>query len=336
VDDPEISFHRYFRTLTNPDHRALYRGKADLNLLEPKLRSLLLTLQQSYNSALGARGNVFNRGTCSEFHLDYVDATVRAAFSFEFENRAFLAFSIPLIIAVWGSSERLSRSQAVLDHLRTGRDMDAGELLPLFFLVQMSFIVAHEFAHHDRGHFSSRLEAGEIPNDMEPNAAYGSLAEQAKEIDADGWAVMLNVAHWISGEGRKSILSALGAEGSEDRQADNLVFMIVVASICAALLLWRPMHVDEANASQLPHPPQAARMQRILLTVDMWARGSRPWLALDATQHIFPTLISAIEHALAPITYAHNWEQQVGFLRTSAGTRYMEGLVEQSESIRCR
>lgn len=336
MDDPEIPFHRYFRTLTNPADRAIYRGKADLNLLKPELRSLLLTLQQSYNAALGERGNVFSRGDCSTFHLDYVDATVRAAFSFEFENRAFMAVSIPLITAVWNSSDRLSQSQAILSHLRPRSELQSSELLALFFLLQMSFIVAHEFAHHDRGHFFSRLEAGEIPNDLTPNPAYGSLAEQAKEIDADGWAVMLNVAHWFSGAGRSTMVKALRAEGSEEKVADNMFFIIFAASLCGALLLWRPMHVDEANAYQLPHPPQAARMERILLTIDMWARGSRPWLALDATQHVFPALIAAVEDALAPITDNHNWEQQIGFLRTSVGARYMEGLVEQSESIRRR
>ena len=120
MDDPEISFHRYFRTLTNPKDRAIYRGKADLDLLEPTLRSLLLTLQQSYNAALKLRGNVFERGVCPEFHVDYVDATIMSAFSFEFEGRAFLALSVPLITAVWRASERLSQSQGVMDHFRTG------------------------------------------------------------------------------------------------------------------------------------------------------------------------------------------------------------------------
>jgi hypothetical protein len=334
VDDPEISFHRYFRTLRNPEHRALYRGKADLTLLEPKLRSLLLTLQQSYNAAFRERGNVFERGSSSEFHVDYVDATVVAAFSFEFESRAFLALSIPLVTAVWGSSERLSRSQALLDQFRTGSRFDPSEMLTIFFLVQMSFIVAHEFAHHDRGHFSSRLEAGEIPNDLVPDAAHGSLDEQAKEIDADGWAVMLNVEHWVSGAGRAGILSALKTEEREGQQADNLLLMIFVASLCAALLLWRPVHVDEANVYQLSHPPQAGRMERILLTIDMWAKDSHPWLTFDATQRKFPALIGAVEEALAPVTGAHNWEQQVGFLRTSVGASYMAALVEQSELIR--
>jgi len=183
VDDPEISFHRFFRTQTNPKHRAVYRGKADLNLQEPKLRSLLLTLQASYNAALKERGNVFERGACPEFHLDYVDATIIAAFSFEFENRAFLALSIPLVAAVWRSSEKLCQSQAVMSHFRTLVDVDPSEVVAILFLGQISFLVAHEFAHHDRAHFSSRLEAGELPNDLATDTAYGSLGEQAKEIE---------------------------------------------------------------------------------------------------------------------------------------------------------
>jgi hypothetical protein len=334
VDDPEISFHRYFRTLTNPEHRAIYSGKADLNLLEPKLRSLLLTLQQSYNSALKERGNVFERGACSEFHLDYVDATIVSAFSFEYEGRAFLALSIPLIAGVWHSSGQLCQSSAVMDYFRAGNGIDLREVLTIFSLGQISFLVSHEFAHHDRGHFSSRLEAGELANDLETNDNYGSMAEQAKEIDADGWAVMMNVDQWFTGAGRASILKAFRQEQDEKHQADNLLLVCFVISVCAALLLWRPMEVTEANAYELSHPPQAARMQRILLTIDMWARNSRPWIALEATLHIFPSLIGAVEDALAPVTGAHNWEQQVGFLRTSAGERYMEALIEQSESIR--
>lgn len=336
MNDPEISFHRYFRTLTNPEHRAIYRGKADVNLLEPKLRSLLLTLQESYNAALKERGNVFERGASPEFHLDYVDAAIISAFSFEFEDRAFLALSIPLVAAVWRSSEQLCQSRAVMGQCRTGIDVDPSEVVTILFLGQISFLVAHEFAHHDRAHFSSRLEAGELQNDLASDSAYGSLVEQAKEIDADGWAVMLNVDHWFVGAGRGSVLKAFRAELDEEHQADNLLLMFFVVSMCAALLLWRPVQVDETNVYTLPHPPQAARMQRILLTVDMWARGSRPWLALDATRHVFPALIAAVEDALASMTTPHNWEQQVGFLRTSAGSDYMEALLEQSESIRRR
>src|SRR5260221_7799093 len=100
-----------------------------------------------------------------------------------------------------------------------------------------------------------------------------SLSEQAKEIDADGWAVMLNVDHWFSGGGRANVLRALKAEGAKDPHADHLLLMFFVTSICATLLLWRPAHIDERNAYQLSHPPQATRMERMLLIIDMWARG---------------------------------------------------------------
>lgn len=333
MDDPEILFHRYFRTLTNPKDRAIYRGRADLGLLEPTLRSLLLTLQQSYNAALKLRGNVFERGACPEFHVDYVDATMMSAFSFEFEGRAFLALSVPLITAVWRASERLSQSQGVMDHFRTGA-VDLSEVVSVLFLAQMSFLVTHEFAHHDRGHFSRQLEAGEVPNDLAIDSASGSVAEQAKEIDADGWALMLNVDHWLAGHGRKSVLKALKAEGYQAHDADHVLLLFFVASLCAVLLLWRPIPINEATVYQLSHPPQAARMERILLTIDMWAKGSHPWLTLDATQSKLPALISAVEEALAPLTGAHNWEQQISFLKTSAGTGYMAALIEQSELLR--
>ncbi|HEY7403976.1 MAG TPA: hypothetical protein VIB39_10670 [Candidatus Angelobacter sp.] len=334
MDDPEISFHRYFRTLTNPEHRAIYRGKADLDVLEPDLSSLLLKVQQSYNSALKERGSVFERGACSDFHLDYVDATIASAFSFEYEGRAFLALSIPLIAAMWRSAGQLCQSKSVMSYFQDGTGVDLRNVHAIFFLAQISFLVSHEFAHHDRGHFSSRSRAGDLDNDLEANHKFGSMAEQAKEIDADGWAVMLNVDNWFDRAGRGSFLHAFGQERAESHQADNQLLVCLVMSVCAALLLWQPMELTEANVYELSHPPQAARMERILLTIDMWARNSRPWIAMDATQHIFPDLISAVEDALAPVTGAHNWEQQVNFLRTSAGQQYMHALIEQSESIR--
>jgi hypothetical protein len=314
----------------------MYRGKQDLNLLEPNLRSVLLTLQGSYNAALKGRGNVFERGSCQDFHLDYVDATVISALSFEFEERAFLALSIPLVTALWHSSERLSQSQEIMNYFRRGAAIDQTDVLTIFFLGQISFLVAHEFAHLDRGHFSRQLEANELPNDLKTDSECGSLADQAMEIDADGWAVMLNVNHWFVEAGRESVLKAIKAELDEEHEADKLLLMFFMVSVSAALLLWRPLELSKANVYKLSHPPQAARMQRILLTFDMWAGSSHPWLALESTQHVFPALIAAVEDALASMTGAHNWEQQVGFLRTSPGIRYMEALVEQSESIRRR
>lgn len=204
----------------------------------------------------------------------------------------------------------------------------------MFMLGQLSFLVAHEFAHHDRGHFSRRSNSDELPNDMKADNQAGSLARQAYEIDADGWATLLTASHWVAEGGRSTVLKAFRCDCSDESAPNELLFAFFVVSISATLLLWPPARVRQFDVYKISHPPQAARMNRILGTFDMWARESCPALASNSAHKLLPTLITAVEDALSAITGGHNWQEQVQFLRTPAGERYWAQLIEHSESQR--
>jgi hypothetical protein len=68
--------------------------------------------------------------------------------------------------------------------------------------IQLNFLVSHEYAHHIHRHWVERQSGGigvwtEFPHD----ATCGSINSQAQELDADGYAAYLVLAHLLRGGG---------------------------------------------------------------------------------------------------------------------------------------
>src|SRR5712664_505932 len=109
---PEVLLDRFLRGDRLPQAvRDLYRGKQDLEQLEPNLRSLLTSVQETLNEALSRVG--LTRERPSKFHFDYVGATCSNALAFEYEGYSFIVVTMPLIRELWQASSQLSRSVEV-------------------------------------------------------------------------------------------------------------------------------------------------------------------------------------------------------------------------------
>jgi hypothetical protein len=293
-------------------------------------------VQVSLNDALKNRGNVFERGRADNFHFDYVDGTVIGALSFEFEGFAFVGITMPLIFELWNLSDTLSRSAGMVRLLKIARkESEENEAVAILFITQLSFLVAHEFAHHDRGHHATRAQANGLRNDMEPGDQSGSLQDQAQEQDADGWAVFLQLTHLILRGGRVVAVQALQLESEPEDNVEKLLLSLFVISVCALLLLWPPSRFNEITIYKLSHPPQAARMNAIMRDVVTWCENNRPALVPWMTVQRFQTMIHAVEVAMSQ-NGVINWAEQTNFLHSPAGARYIALLDERARQIRTR
>lgn len=327
---PEIILDRYLRSDRHSEkYRAMYKGKQDLSLVEPQLGSLLISVQSTLNEVLRQRGNTFAKGRYSNFHFDYIDATVRNAFAFEHEDYAFIVVTLPLVRALWHTCDRLSRSDKVRESLRVvATEQQREATLAVLFITQLAFVVAHEFAHHDRGHFPQGDSATSLWNEIPDEGVVGSLEQQAKEVDADCWAVYLVLTHLMR-DRRQGTREIMELQATPDAHLDQILLASFVLSIAGLLFIFPPSVFDQDNLYLLTHPPQAARMNEIMHGVRTWCGQNLPALEVWMTLERFQVLMHAAREATSGLSGARDWSQQTEFFRTQAGAEYFRKLKDQ-------
>src|ERR1700682_640643 len=189
---PEVLFHRYFqRKELSPADRQAYKGKKDLNTLDPTFGSLLASIQDALNAALhNEKKNVSGHASHPPFHFDFVDSTVPNALAFRFEDCSFIGITIPLVDMLWDACVRLSRAQAVAALLGIPVMPEHHDsILALLFPTQLTFAVSHEYTHHVHGHVLQSAPDSTFSNEIVSSGDGSNLEAQALEIDADGYAV---------------------------------------------------------------------------------------------------------------------------------------------------
>jgi len=262
----EIVFHRYFQK-RRPDLRRSFRGKQDLEdpQLETGLGSLLANIQDVFNEDLQQQN--------PNFYFDYIESSQANALAFTDEGYIFVAITMPLIRKIWHISERLSYEQAVREILNVAPGIPEPWAIQAFlFATQLSFVIAHEFAHHKRGHIPSPLELH-----LEISHQNGSIKRQAEEVDADGFATYMVLTHLITGIRRDHSRTLLKLDFTES-ELDEILLCSFVVSVATVFAIFPTVGFDEDTLFRLAYPPQAIRMDRIMLNVMAWCDQNRPAL----------------------------------------------------------
>src|SRR6266436_8626749 len=332
---PEVLLDRFLKSdERRQGDRAVYKGKQDLQALEPSLGSLLASIQDTLNGELRRRGNTFGMERMHTFHFDYVDATLPNALAFEHEGYAFICVTMPIVRMLWRMCERLSASPNVVEVFRVDAIMPEREALgAVLFTTQFAFIVAHEFAHHDRGHFQRIDSKTELWEEVRTTDALGSLQQQAREVDADGWAVYLALSHLIIGQRRDMTRALLGLQTAPDDSVDKLFLSSFILAVATVLFVFPPAVFDERTLYALTHPPQAARMNAIMHRVKVWCQQNRSALETWLTLERFQGLMTAAREATAEMSATRDWSKQTEFFHTQAGAEYFKQLDELVVSL---
>jgi hypothetical protein len=161
----------------------------------------------------------------------------------------------------------------------------------------------------------------------------GTIHLQAQELDADGYAVYLVLAHLLRGERRASALALLGRADTPGLDGDELLltcfFLSVLAFFCA---FWRG-GVDMASIYQFRHPPPPVRIKYLLQVTEMWSGQNESvppsWFVPARFQALF-----GVAPDVMGGTARREWDAQMAFLREPDGTRYDGQLFERFEAIR--
>src|ERR1035441_10397244 len=208
---PEVILDRFVRTRLchNPGCRG-YIGKLDIDRVQsPSFRAFLYLVQETMNEALRQEGVNASGGVVHRpFHFDYLDVADASAnaHAFQHEDSAFIVVTLPMVELVWRLTHALSRSPRIRQLLSAAPDsLDADSLQGLLFQIQLNFLVSHEYTHHVHGHCVDAPGAmAGLWTEFLGDAKNGNLKAQAQELDADGYAIYLALAHLLRRERRET------------------------------------------------------------------------------------------------------------------------------------
>jgi len=335
---PEVILDRFVKTrLRNDSGFAHYIGKLDIEKVEsPSFRSLLYLVQETMNEALRLEGvNASGGVEHPPFHFDYFDVSdgVSNAHAFQHGGFSFIVVTLPMVELLWHLSRRLT--PLVIKLLR----LDSGTVVPdvlqgLLAQIQLNFLLSHEYTHHIHRHcVEGPYDATGMWNEFSEDSIFGNIDSQAQELDADGYACYLVLAHLLRGERRDSALAALGPTDADGIDGDKLLiscfFLAVMAFFCA---FWQG-DVDISSLYQFRHPPPPVRIKYMIQVTEMWCgqNGSVPhwWFSPARLQELF--------HGAAEViggTTRQTWSAQMSFLRSADGSQYDGQLFERFEALR--
>ena len=340
---PEVVLDRWIKTcLCKRSYFDGYIGKLDLERVDtPSLRALLHLVQDAMNSALRAESvNASGGVEHPPFHFDYIEVKRDAknahnALAFQHNGFAFIGVTLPLVEFLWDISQRLSMFQAVQQLL--GLDSEAvrpSALQAALFQLQLSFLVSHEYTHHVHLHCRQGESAvSGVWAEFLRDEISGSLESQAQELDADGYAIYLALAHFLRGGGRESLLAQLGRRDSTAIDGDELLltcfFLAVMAFFCAR---WHE-NIDVNSIGQLTHPPAPVRIEYAIRVGQMWCEQNKsvPGSWFDAER--FRELFEAAAQVIGTST-RQAWDAHISFLRSQVGANYDQQLLERFEALR--
>ena len=335
---PEVILDRWVRTqLRNEPGFSGYVGKLDIERAEPpSFRSFLYLIQETMNEALRLEGvNASGGVEHPPFHFDYIDVSggIRNAHAFEHGDFSFIVVTLPMVQLLWDLSQRLSQSPLVVKLLRLELEtLSPNALQGLLFQIQLAFLVSHEYTHHIHRHcVESQSGVIGLWTEFLQDARCGSINSQAQELDADGYAAYVVLAHLLRGGMRQSALAQLGRADMTD--GDELLltcyFLGVLTFFCS---FWRG-DIDMASVYQLRHPPPPVRIKYTIQVAEMWCGQNRSvpqsWFSPARFQELFRTAAEVMGG-----TARQTWDAQMSFLRSAGGAQYDRQLFERFEAVR--
>lgn len=332
----EVVLDRYLRNKISTEERAVYEGKADLETIADEgTRGLLYTVQKAVNDAYESqRTRIIARGKHPILHFDYVRAAISNAIAFQDEDIAFVALTLPIVDEVGRTCELLATSDWVSSLFNRGRptDDERRQLFTAFFAAQIQFVACQELGHHFHGHCSDDGQEArvreEFGRDSNPR---GSLEDQAKELDADGFAVHMMLRNFVAGSPRSKFLELLGSLSGESEDTELLALLVLAVG---SFFFNRRQEFTENSISGLAHPLVTARMHFAMEEFVSWLTANRAPGASLITQARFYELMGAVWAALDPRTSARDWAEQTTFLLSANGARYLALLSETRSMLR--
>jgi len=155
------------------------------------------------------------------------------------------------------------------------------------------------------------------------------------ELDADGCAAYLALAHWVTASGRQAASEILNIEDSPSEVQDDVVFACFIVAQAGFTFLREPELLTQDTVYRRTHPPQLVRLQVMSRYVLKFSNESRPALRKAMTQARYQSLMDAVSTVMWTTgTHAAGWQAQMEFLRSADGSAYVEAVIAELDAFR--
>jgi hypothetical protein len=331
MTDQELQFHLYLMNLPIQD-RAKFHGR--LNIADFAIPDLALAFEESRRLineawAVNALRIVAPDGKIA-LHLDYINSGAVNAMTFGSEGTYFVGLTAAMLEHFANTCTALWRLNSVSELLELKLTNEARDFLfQAILLIQLQFISSHELGHLFHGHAQGNAFRTEFEEKLGSSTA-DRTKEQAREVEADGYAVHLLLNNSVLSESGGMIYRRLNSALTKE----DCILTLILLSIGSLFYFLEPLAFDFDRVRSADHPFALARMNIVLHEITAWCRLNLPEYSDWATLPKFQWVMACVEAAADSEERALMWRHQGEFLRGPMGRTYLDDLYKFQGELR--
>jgi hypothetical protein len=329
--EQELQFHLYLKSLPIQE-RKIYDGRLDLaDFAIPELAQAFEDARGLINAAWAANApRILAPDGAIALHLDYIGSSVVNAITFGYGGTYFVGLTGAMLEHFARASSSLWRSDEVgelLDLELTNETEDP--LFQALLLTQLQFISSHEVGHLFHGHLPRNAFRTEFRNGIRKCTA-GSMKDQAREVDADAYAVHLLLSNALLSDAGELIRARLKSRLAKE----DCILTLVTLSIGSLFYFLDPWDFEPDRVRYCDHPFALARMNVVMREITNWCKLNLAeyidWASLPRFQQVMTT----VANAGGSEENFNIWLSQGDYLRGQSGAEYTRDLYKFQDELR--
>jgi hypothetical protein len=336
MTEQELQFHLYLRNLPIPNREHgghhVFDGRLDLaNFAIPELAQAFEYARGLINAAWAANTpRILAPDGSIALHLDYINSSAVNAITFGYEGTYFVGITGAMLERFVATSSSLWR----LDEVRELLGLEAANEIedPLFqalLLTQLQFISSHEVGHLFHGHQQRNAFRTEFRNGIASDTA-GSMKDQAREVEADAYAIHLLLSNALLSDTGAMIRARL-----ESRLAkEDCILTLVTLAIGSLFYALEPLAFESGRVRYGDHPFALARMNVVMREITNWCNLNLPEYINWATLPRFQRVMAPVVNAGGSEERFKMWLRQGDYLRGQSGADYTSDLYRFQDELR--
>lgn len=316
---PEIIFHRALIGSGSP----YPRGKQNIDFLPEYKRQLFQDTYDLINVKFQQQGERLGR----KLHFDFIDSDNSNALAFRAHDFAMVGATRGLVDHLVLFSGRLSgKSRFVIAcGLENSAVLGSDKFAVLLFSLTLQFLASHELGHHLHGHVDFGAASGTpfFHEFIDATAAQNNIDLQAMEIDADAYAVALQLSNMFQ-EQKADIARGLGISVSE--VPNRTILALFLATVICFLHSNPQTKYPGDSIHSLRHPPRVIRLNYIIGNIQRWCSENLPELGRWPEQKEFQNIAQIVVESSGVAAKGMSWSEEDRFIISELGKRHIKNL----------
>lgn len=336
MTDRELKFHLYLRNLPVPNrehgNHHVFDGRLDLaNFAIPELAQAFEDARGLINAAWAANApRILAPDGSIALHLDCINSSAVNAITFGDEGTYFVGITGAMLEHFATTCSSLWRVDEVRELLGLDSANETDD--PLFqalLLTQVQFISSHEVGHLFHGHLPRNAFRIEFRNEI-TGRTVDSMKDQAREVEADAYAVHLLLSNALLSETGAMIRSRLRSKLA----TEDCILTLVMLSIGSLFYFLDSLKFESDRVRYGDHPFTLARMNVVMREITNWCKLNLPEYIDWATLPRFQRVMAPVVDAGGSEERFKMWLRQGDYLRDQSGADYTSDLYRFQDELR--